>query len=72
MIIKVQTYSGYKADEYPVRFFIDAICFDIIDLEDRWYDPTGSYFKVLASDAKTYILKKDVRNDCWRVIQRQS
>jgi hypothetical protein len=63
--IRVETYSGYKADEYPKRFWIDDQMIEVMDIEDRWYGPGYSYFKVFASNAKRYILKQDHSSNSW-------
>ena len=63
--IKVETYSGYKADEYPVRFWIGEQRLEVLELEDRWYSPGFAYFKVFADDARHYILKWSIDNDFW-------
>lgn len=65
---KVETHSGYKADEYPIRFWIGKRRLDIIDIEDRWYSPDHYYFKVFADDANRYILKKSIPDEYWTVI----
>ena len=67
MHIKVETYSGYKADEYPKRFEKDGVMMDIVDIEDRWYDPQASYFRVFAADARRYILCMDNRSRLWNI-----
>jgi hypothetical protein len=68
MNISVETFSGYKADEYPVRFSIQDRRYEIISIEDRWYSPEGSYFKVFADDGNTYILKQISGNNQWEMV----
>ncbi|HON12419.1 MAG TPA: hypothetical protein PLE24_16265 [Chitinispirillaceae bacterium] len=63
--IKVETYSGYKADEYPVRFWIGEERLEILEIEDRWYSPGFTYFKVFADNARHYILKWSTDDDRW-------
>jgi hypothetical protein len=65
----VETYSGYKADEYPVRFRIGEHKLEVMETEDRWYDPGFSYFRVFADDARRYILRQNVENGRWEVAQ---
>ena len=69
MNIKVETYSGYKADEYPKKFWIGEKSFEIMDIEDRWYSPDCSYFKVFADDGKTYILRQYLENSQWEIVK---
>ena len=65
--VKVETYSGYKADEYPVRFWIDELRIEVLEIEDRWYSPGFTYFKVFADDARHYILRRSTDDDFWIV-----
>jgi hypothetical protein len=47
--IHVDAYSGYKANERPVRFWLDALIreneltrvYEIEVVEDRWYEPNA-------------------------------
>jgi len=47
--IHVDAYSGYKANERPIRFWLDATLheneltgvYEIEAVEDRWYDPNN-------------------------------
>ena len=57
MKVRVECYSGYKADERPVRFFLGERCYHVLEIEDQWYGPGNSYFKVKADDENFYILR---------------
>jgi hypothetical protein len=59
MALQVETHAGYKADERPVRFRWNDRQFEITQILDRWYGPDYSYFRVLADDGNTYILRQD-------------
>ena len=72
MDIMVETYSGYKADEYPLRFTVEGRKFSVISVEDRWYGPECSYFRVFADDGNTYILKQIPGNNEWQIITPDS
>jgi hypothetical protein len=61
----VSCHSRYKLDEYPRSFVLDNTRLSIMDIEDRWYSPGCSYFKVLADDARGYILRRDDRSGEW-------
>jgi hypothetical protein len=67
--IAVKTYSGYKADEYPKSFLMDNVRYTVMDIEDRWYDPDYSCFKVFADDGNRYILKNDAKTDEWYLMK---
>jgi hypothetical protein len=55
--IEVQAYAGFKADERPVSFRLAEREYVVEQLLDKWYGPTETWFKVLADDGGTYILK---------------
>ena len=67
MQINVETHSGYKADKYQKKIWIGALCFEVLDIEDRWYGPGCSYFKVFADNSRTYIVKHDQNTDIWKI-----
>ena len=63
----VTTHSGYKADEYPTAFTVAGGPRTVVDIEDRWYDPDCSYFRLFADDAERYILRQDRHTLSWTV-----
>jgi hypothetical protein len=70
--IKVECYSGYKADEYPQCFYWNNDKYKILEIIDRWYqgdrDPSWSvsnYFKVETDSGGPYIIKYDLENNEW-------
>jgi len=70
--IRVESYSGFKADEYPKSFYREDIRYDVIEVLDRWYQgnsdpeiPVSDYFKVTAADGNEYILKHEILTDKW-------
>jgi len=65
MNVEVEGYSGYKADERPLRFRLGDRWLNVEEVSDRWYDPEATYFRVKADDGATYILRHDERADCW-------
>jgi hypothetical protein len=65
MKLEVETYSGHKADERPIRFRLGERWLAVVDVTDRWYDPDAIYFRVLAEDGDLYILRHDERADEW-------
>ena len=56
MKIRVECYSGYKVDERPVRFFLGEKVYQVVEIQDQWYGPESTYFKVRADDGNLYIL----------------
>lgn len=59
MRIRVECYSGYKADQWPLRFYLGDRCLEIIERSDQWYSPDADYFRVRAQDGQIYVLKHD-------------
>jgi len=57
MRIQVECYSGSKADERPIRFFLGDRALTVREVLDQWYGPSDLYFKVLADDGNLYILR---------------
>lgn len=67
MKIKVECYSGFKADEKPLSFIIDDKRLKVEKIIDQWRTPESDCFKVLADDGQIYLLKHDIRNDGWAI-----
>jgi hypothetical protein len=63
--IYVDAYSGYKANERPLRFHLDEEVHEIALIEDRWQDPNAEYFKVRSTEGKRYLLRYDQSADQW-------
>jgi hypothetical protein len=63
--IKVECYSGYKANQRPLRFALREQVLEVKEIEDQWYSPSAQYFRVLASDENTYILRHDEETGSW-------
>ncbi len=69
--ISVQTYAGYKGDERPVSFSLEGRNFRIREIVDRWYDPDLCCFKVIADDGGTYLLRHDLNDDAWELVEQR-
>ena len=63
--VKVECYAGYKAEQRPLRFTLGERILEVREIEDQWYSPSARYFRVLASDGDTYILRYDEEMDRW-------
>jgi hypothetical protein len=63
--MQVECYSGYKADQRPVRFRLGTQTYEIREVEDQWYSPFAIYYRVLANDGNTYVLRHDETSDSW-------
>ena len=67
--IAVQTYSGFKADERPASFSVGERTLQIRAIIDRWYEVDHNYFKVVADDGMTYLLRHDPIADAWELLE---
>ena len=63
--IYVDSYSGHKANERPLRFTLDEETYEIATVEVRWYEADAEYFRVYTRDGKRYVLRHDQRQDEW-------
>jgi hypothetical protein len=57
--VRVESYSGRKADERPLRFYLQEELRVVEDVLDQWYGPDAVFFKVRADDGNLYILRKN-------------
>jgi hypothetical protein len=58
MKLRVECYSGGKADERPVRFYLGERVYFVEEVIDQWYGPSDLFFKVRANDGNLYILRQ--------------
>ncbi|HEY6292880.1 MAG TPA: hypothetical protein VI455_15125 [Terriglobia bacterium] len=78
LLLKVECYAGYKADERPLRFtFVpssvapdhssrpEVRVYQVTEMVDRWYGPGHECFKVLAHDQNLYVLRHHLGQDNW-------
>src|SRR6185436_15497769 len=63
--IYVEAYSGFKANERPLRFYVDEDTYEISAIQDLWQDPHATYYKVRTTQQKTYLLRYDQWEDQW-------
>lgn len=63
--VRVECYSGYKADERPVRIVFANQTLEVTEVEDRWYSPGATYFRVLVESGERYVLRRDDAQDSW-------
>ncbi len=70
MKLRVECYSGHKAEERPVRFHLGDHAYVVEEILDRWYGPDHSFFKVRAGDGNLYILRHnpDAADDAWTLV----
>ncbi|OEU53263.1 MAG: hypothetical protein BA872_07875 [Desulfobacterales bacterium C00003060] len=75
--IQVICYEGYKSNESPRSFVRDSRTLNITKIVDRWYDSNTDaqsevtdYFKVLADDGGTHLIRYNRLLDSWAVLAR--
>jgi hypothetical protein len=66
--LKVECYAGYKANERPVAFSLGKRRMRVKEIIDQWYGPDHTYFKVMAEDENTYILRYSINEDRWELV----
>lgn len=57
MKLTVECYSGSKADERPVRLFLDGREYRVEAVLDQWYDLESISYRVRADDGNLYIIR---------------
>ena len=67
VLVKVESYSGFKADERPLRLWLGTQCLEIETIEDRWYSPGFTFFRVVVSGGDRYLLKYDEGQGTWEL-----
>ena len=60
MKLSVECYSGRKADERPVRFWLEGKQYEVEAVLDQWYDPDGIFYEVRANDGNVYIIRQQM------------
>ncbi len=67
MRVTVEAYSGYAANERPVRFMLDDHVIEVTEILDRWYGEADRYFRVSGSDGHIYVLRYINAEDRWEL-----
>jgi hypothetical protein len=63
----VETYSGHRLHERPLRFHKQGSWYTVVKILARWQEPGMLGFKVLAEDGQQYALKYIPDQDIWKV-----
>jgi hypothetical protein len=66
--VRVESYAGFKAEEFPKAFSIGDRSFRVDRILDRWYGADHAYFKVRTDDGGLYILRYDQSADAWELV----
>ena len=57
LLIRVDTYSGYEANERSRQFMLDVERYEIAAVIDQWCEPSATYFKVQSTEGRVYLLR---------------
>ena len=63
--VHVECHAGYKGDERPVKLQIGNDTVEVADVEDRWYSPGATYFRVLLANGERYVVRREDAQDVW-------
>ena len=63
--VHVDAYSGFKANERPRQFTVDEDLYEIAEVQDHWYEPDATYFRVCTTESKRFILRYKESEDEW-------
>ena len=63
--LRVECYAGYKGGERPLKLQIDEHMVEITEIEDRWYSPGATFFRVLLANGERYVLRREDAQDTW-------
>jgi hypothetical protein len=66
-LVKVECYAGYKGEERPIRVLFGERAEEVKIVEDRWYSPGATYFRVVVESGDRYILRHDDAQDVWTI-----
>jgi hypothetical protein len=64
-IVHVECYAGYKGDERPIKLQIGDEMLEVADIEDRWYSPGATYFRVWLPNGDRYVVRREDAQDVW-------
>jgi hypothetical protein len=67
ILVDVECYAGYRGEETPRRFGLEAATIEVAEVVDRWLAPGHRYFKVRDGDGHCYILRNDVVAERWEL-----
>jgi hypothetical protein len=63
--VEVQCYAGYRGEERPTRVRLGERWLVVTDVEDKWYSPAETYFRVRVEGGDWYVLKHVEAEDLW-------
>ena len=64
-IVQVICYAGYKAEETPRLLKLCETTLTVREVEDRWYSPGETFFRVRVESGERYLLRHIEAQDVW-------
>jgi hypothetical protein len=64
-IVHVECYAGCKGDERPIKLQIGDEMVEVADIEDRWYSPGATYFRVRLTNGDRYVVRREDAQGGW-------
>ena len=65
MKVELIFYAGYKADETPRYLKLGETIWAIAQVEDRWYSPGETFFRVVLESGDRYVLRHVEAQGVW-------
>jgi hypothetical protein len=65
--VQVESYAGYRAEERPLSLRLEQEVLEIAEVEDRWYSPGETYFRVVVANGDHYVLRHMEAQDVWSI-----
>jgi len=69
MKIKVECYSGYRAEESPRKLILGDRPVNVKNIIDRWIGENHRYFKIEGEDNRHYLIRYDEDGDFWELMK---
>ena len=63
--LQVECYAWFRANERPSRLTLGEQTLEIVEVEDRWYSPGETYFRVRVEGGDRYVLRYVEAQDIW-------
>ena len=70
--LRVECYAGHRGDETPRRLFLGEREVEVVEVLDRWLDPSHRYFKLRGDDGAIYLLRHDSATEEWKLTMYDS
>jgi hypothetical protein len=64
-VVRVECYAGYKGHERPLRLHLGGCSLEVVTVEDRWYSPGATFFRVVVDGGDHYVLRHEDAQDVW-------